>query len=106
MTATSVSMRAGSALVFAFRMALKSYVDDIALRGLAQVGFEILGVADEAPVDEDLRHRRRAGDRANRTRAHLVTERNLDEVVAGFSEQALRLRAERAAFARQHRYAI
>ena len=32
---------------------------------LAQVRLEVLGVADEPPVDEHLRHRRRTGDRAD-----------------------------------------
>src|SRR5947208_3185535 len=51
-----------------------------ALRRLAQPGVELLAAADEASIDEHLRHRLRMGDRAERLGADGMRQRDLREV--------------------------
>src|SRR2546423_10594836 len=68
-------------------------------RGLLRPPLQLFGATDVMSVDEDLRHRFRAGDRADHLAAQSVRQRHFGVIVSQFAQALLRPCAVSAAFA-------
>src|SRR6266550_3584551 len=71
--------------------------------GLLRPLLQLFGAADETSVDEDLRNRFRAGDRADHLAAQGVRQRHFGVIVSQFAQALLRPCTVSAAFAGEDR---